>query len=405
MQPLGSNPRPGARAAAPLVERSRPIAFDFDTPVDRRGTASVKWDKYGNRDVIPLWIADMDFRSPPEVCAALAARAAHGIFGYTHAPEALVETLIAKLRADYDWRVEREWLVWLPGLVTGINLSCRATGAPGDGVVTAVPAYPPFLTPPARSDRKLVTVPLLERNGRAALDLDGIARALHDSARLFILCNPHNPTGRVFTRAELEALLDVCRAHGAAVCSDEIHCGLVLDTEKRHLPLAALDPDFAARTITLMAPSKTYNVPGLGCSFAVIPGEELRRRFIAAKEGVVPEVNAFGYEAALAAYRHGDPWRDALLKYIRGNRDLVERRLAAMPGIAAAHVEATYLAWIDARGAGVSDPCRFFEAAGVGLGDGRHFGAPGFVRLNFACPRALLEKALDRMARALAERG
>lgn len=404
MRRLGSMPPPGARAAAPLTERSRLIAFDFDTPVDRRGTASVKWDRYGNRDVIPLWVADMDFRSPPEVIEALAARAAHGVFGYTHAPDALVETVIAKLRADHDWRVEPEWIVWLPGLVAGINVSCRATGEPGDDVVTTVPVYPPFLTAPAQSGRRLVTVPMRERHGRSTLDIEGIARALGGRASLFILCNPHNPAGRVFTREELDAFLDACRAHGAAVCSDEIHCGLVLDPDARHIPLAALDPDFAARTITLMAPSKTYNVPGLGCSFAVIPGEGLRRRFLAAKDGIVPDVNAFGYEAALAAYRHGEPWRSALLEYLRGNRDLIERRIAAMPPLAMAHVEATYLAWIDARGAAVPDPCAFFEAAGVGLGDGRHFGAPGFVRLNFGCPRALLEEALDRMARALAGR-
>ncbi len=404
MRRLRPPPRPGARAAAPRTERSRPIAFDFDTPVDRRGTASVKWDRYGDRDVIPLWVADMDFRSPPEVIDALAARAAHGVFGYTHAPDELVEAVIARLCADHDWRIEPEWIVWLPGLVTGLNVSCRATGSPGDDVVTTVPAYPPFLSAPAHSGRRLVTVPLLERHGRSALDLEGAARALGARASLFILCNPHNPAGRVFTREELEAFLGVCRAHRTTVCSDEIHCGLVLDADKRHHSLAALDPEFAAQTITLMAPSKTYNVPGLGCSFAVIPGEALRRRFLAAKEGIVPDVNAFGYEAALAAYRHGEPWRRALIDYLRANRDLVERRIAAMPPLAMAHVEATYLAWIDARGAAVSDPCGFFEAAGVGLGDGSRFGAPGFVRLNFGCPRAPLEEALDRMARALAGR-
>jgi cystathionine beta-lyase len=404
MKPQQPSPATPLLIAAPARERRFPIEFDFDTPVDRRASASVKWDRYKGRDVIPLWVADMDFRSPPAVIAALHERIDHGVFGYTRPPSELSDTVIATLRADYNWEVLPEWVVWLPGLVVGLNVSCRATGSPGDQVVTTVPVYPPFLSAPAHGDRTLVTIPLFPQRGRHLLDIENIVRSFGAHTSLFLFCNPHNPTGRVFSREEVLALLNACRAYHVTVCSDEIHCGLILDADKRHVPLASLDPDLAAQTITLMAPSKTFNVPGLGCSFAIIPDPTVRKRFIAAKEGIVPDVNLFGYTAALAAYRHGELWLEALIDYLRKNRDLVEQRIAAMPGLSTFHVEGTYLAWIDARATAIPDPGKFFEAAGVGLSDGRHFGAPGFLRLNFACARILLEEALDRMERALAER-
>lgn len=378
--------------------------FDFDTPIDRRGSASVKWDKYRERDVIPLWVADMDFRSPPAVLEALHARVEHGVFGYGHAPEELTEAILAHLWADYRWRVEADWLLWLPGLVTGLNLACRAAGEDGDQVLTATPIYPPFLSAPRHSRRELITVPLGQRDGRWRLDPQRLEAAITPRTRLLLLCNPHNPVGRVFEREELAALAAVCERHDLIVCADEIHAGLVLDPDKAHCPFAALGPEVARRSITLMAPSKTFNLPGLGFSFAVIPDQSLRRRFRAAMAGIVPEVNVLGYSAALAAYRQGGPWRAALLDYLRANRDLVESAVAAMPGLAASHGEATYLSWIDARGAGLEDPAGFFERAGVGLSDGRDFAAPGFVRLNFGCPRATLAAALGRMERAVASR-
>jgi cystathionine beta-lyase len=216
-----------------------------------------------------------------------------------------------------------------------------------------------------------------------------------------LLCSPHNPTGRVFTRSELLRLAEICERHRLVICSDEIHCDLVLDPDKVHLPTAALAGEIAERTITLMAPSKTYNIPGLGCAFAVISQPQLRKAFKAAMAGIVPEVNLMGFAGALAAYRHGGAWRSALLAYLAANRDRVLEAIANMPGLSASHIEATYLAWIDAREVGAGDPAAFFEAAGVGLSDGREFGGPGFVRLNFGCPRATLDEALGRMERAL----
>jgi cystathionine beta-lyase len=386
--------------------------FDFDTPVDRRGTASFKWDRYGGRDVIPLWVADMDFRSPPAVMAALQERASHGVFGYTHASDELEATVQAALARDYSWDVPVSWLVWLPGLVSGLNVLCRAIGVPGDEVATFVPIYPPFLSAPGFGERPVLRVPLVlsasdgaAASGRWEMDLDLLEHALTPRTRLLLLCSPHNPTGRVWSRAELEALDGVACRHDLVIGSDEVHAGLVLDEDKRHVPLAALGPDIAAHTITLMAPSKTFNIPGLGCSFAVISDPSRRRDFCRAMEGIVPHVNLFGYVAAQAAYESGGLWLKALLAYLRDNRDLVESEIGSMPGLSVAHVEATYLAWIDARDSGLPDPTRDFERAGAGLSDGAEFGAPGFVRLNFGCSRSLLAEGLARMKAAVADSG
>jgi cystathionine beta-lyase len=375
--------------------------FDFDTPVERRGTASLKWEKYAGRDIIPLWVADMDFRSPPAVISALQRRAADGVFGYTIPWDSLNQVVIAMLEVQHGWRVRPEWLIWLPGLVTGLNVTCRAIGEDGDDVMTAVPVYPPFLTAPENFRRNLVRVPLKAEGTRWEFDFDRLERAITPRTRLFMLCNPHNPVGRVYRQEELRTLADICKKHDVVICSDEIHCGLILDSEKIHLPTAMLDAETAARTITLMAPSKTFNLPGLGCAFAIISDERLRRRFKKAMDGIVPMVNAFGLTAAEAALRDCSDWLAALLEYLRGNRAAVERAVDDMPHLSMAPVEATYLAWIDTRAAGLKHPAAFFEEAGVGLQDGVEFDGPGFVRLNFGCARSLLEEVLERMAKAL----
>jgi cystathionine beta-lyase len=379
------------------------MLFDFDTPTERRATASLKWDKYRDQDVIPMWVADMDFRSPPAVIKALQQRVAYGVFGYTVTPPELNDVVVVMLKNLYGWQIEPEWLVWVPGLVTGLNVVCRAVGEVGDEVMTAVPVYPPFLTAPGNFRRNLVKVPLEGKNNRWQFDFDRLERSITAKTRVFILCNPHNPVGRVYTRDELKTLAAICKKHDIVICSDEIHCGLILDTDKPHIPAASLDPETAARTITLMAASKTFNLPGLGCAFAVIAEENLRRRFKEAMAGIVPRVNALGYTASRVAFEDCGDWHAALLEYLRGNRDIVQAAVRGMPHLSMAPVEATYLAWIDMRAAGLKNPAAFFEGAGVGLQDGIEFDGPGFVRLNFGCPRSLLEKALQRMAVALAD--
>jgi cysteine-S-conjugate beta-lyase len=376
--------------------------YHFDEIIDRRGTSSEKWDKYQGRDIIPLWVADMDFRSPPAVIQALHERVAHGVFGYTGPPDSLAEAVIGSLNSEYGWEVQKRWILWLPGLVTGLNVACRAVGEPGDQVVTFTPVYPPFMSAPELSGRGAIRVPLALTDGRWGLDLEALEQAVTPRTRLLLLCSPHNPVGRVWSREELSSLAAFAERHDLVICSDDIHAGLVLDSSLRHIPIATLSPDTDRRTITLMAPSKTFNIPGLGCSFAIISDDGLRRSFRKAMGRVVPHVNLLGYTAAEAAYRMGEGWRSELINYLRGNRDLVAQELGSLPGLRLAQVEATYLAWIDLRQRNIADPVGFFEAAGVGLSGGADFGLPGFVRLNFGCPRPLLAEALRRMRVAFA---
>jgi cystathionine beta-lyase len=375
------------------------MAFDFDRAPDRRGGDSIKWNRYAGRDVLPLWVADMDFAVAPAIQEALHRRIDHGVFGYAEPWPSLVEAVQAHLLAEYGWAIEPSWLVWLPGVVSGLHVAGRAVGG---AAFTATPVYPPFLS----AAERVVTAPLRREEARWCWDLPACEAALGGETRLFLLCHPHNPVGRAWDEAELLAIDGLADRHGLVVCSDEIHCDLVLDPGRRHRPYATLSAAAAARSITLMAPSKSFNLPGLGCAFAVIPDAGLRARFRAAMRGIVPHVNLLSLVACEAAFRHGAPWRAALLDHLRGNRDRVLAAVRAMPGLRTTPAEATCLAWIDARGTGWAQPQREFETAGVGLSDGREFGpgdtSQGFVRLNFGCTRALLDEALARMQRRLA---
>ena len=374
---------------------------DFDRPPPRQGTASVKWDRYGERDVLPLWVADMDFAAPNAVIEALKSRVEHGIFGYTHARRQLAETFCGYARERHGWEIDARWLTWLPGSVPALHAACRMIGV-SQTAVTTTPIYPPFLAAPGHMDRQCREVSMLtEDDGRQRFDLAALEIAFHD-AGLFFLCNPYNPGGRVFTGAELAAVGALARAKDLIVVSDELHADLVLGDDCRHRPFAALSPELAARTITLMAPSKTFNLAGLGLAVAVIPDTQLRKRFRQAIDGILPYVNALAYAAAEAAYRDGWAWHAELIDYLRGNRDLITRTIADLPGIRSIAPEGTYLYWMDMRDTGIEDPAKHLEKHGVGLSDGTDFGAPGFVRMNFACPRPVLEEALVRFQTALA---
>jgi cystathionine beta-lyase len=378
------------------------MAFDFDRHIDRSNTHSLKWDLYKDRDVIPMWVADMDFASPPAVLEALQSRIGHGVLGYTLPPKILNEVVVERSQALYNWAIQPEWVVWLPGLVVGLNLVCRSLGREGDEVVTFTPIYPPFLTAPKLSQRRLVRVPLVTDDTRYVFDLDRLRASITDRTKVLLLCSPYNPVGRAFTAEELRQVADICVERDIVICSDEIHCDLILD-ESPHVPTASLDETIQARTITLMSPSKTFNLPGLNCALAIIPDPGLRQRIKTVQQGIVPHVNALGYEAALAAYQHGEPWRQALLTYLRNNRDLVEKTITALPGLSLTHIEATYLAWIDTHRLNVPCAHTLFETAGVGLSDGKDFDGKGFLRLNFGCPRETLDRALKRISHAISQ--
>jgi cysteine-S-conjugate beta-lyase len=369
----------------------------FDQPIDRRASDSIKWSKYAGRDILPLWVADMDFAAPPPVIAALQRRIEHGVLGYGGPWPSLTESVLAHLESEYNWRVEAEWLVWLPGLVSGLNIACRTVAGE---VLTATPIYPPFLSAPHFSNRQLQRFELGLADGHWHWDDAARQAAISDASRLFLLCHPHNPVGRCWTREELLDLASFAERNDLIVCSDEIHCGLILDAGRRHIPFASLSPEAARRSITLMAPSKTFNIPGLGSAFAVIPDAALRRRFEQAMQGIVPHTNILGLAATEAAYRDCTDWHHQLIAYLASNRDHVEAAIATIPGVTTSHVEATYLSWIDVRGLGLTKPAAHFEAHGLGLSDGADFGAPGWLRLNFGCTRATLDEALDRFKSA-----
>ena len=381
------------------------MSFDFDAPVERAGSDSTKWGRYAGRDIIPLWVADMDFAAPPAVVEALHRRVEHGVFGYNQPTASQVDAVTGYLERHFDWCIDPAWIVWLPGLVSGLNIACHAVGDSGDAVFTATPIYPPFLTAPENFGRRTVSAPLVRDSAGWLWDFPTVDAVLGSSkAKLFLLCHPHNPTGRVWNEDELWQLALLAEKHDLVMCSDEIHNGLVLSPHSRHRLFATLGPEQAARTITLMAPSKTYNIPGLGCAFALIPDSRLRRNVLHAMHGIVPHANALGMVATEAALSRCDDWQAALLDYLRGNARAVERAVADLPGLDMRPVEATCLAWIDARefaaDKGIANPALYFEQHGLGLSDGADFGTPGFVRLNFGTRRALLDEALERLRRA-----
>ncbi len=375
--------------------------FDFDEIIDRRGTGGEKWDRYQGQDVIPMWVADMDFRVPPGVTQALQARVDHGIYGYPGHDRALEAVVVKRLKKNFDWEINPEWLVWLPGLVSGINAMCHAFSEPGDDIMTTVPVYPPFLAAPGNSGKNCIKVPMVLENHRYTFDFEEIERAATAKTRLFILCSPYNPCGTVFTKEELSRLVAICQAHDILLISDEIHADFILDDTARHLPTWMCHPSAPERTITLMAPSKTFNIPGLSCSFAVISHEPLRKKFQDFSRGLLPHVNCMGLLAARAAFESGEAWLAELIRYLKSNRDYVHRRINGIKGLSMEPVAATYLAWIDARALNLENPAQYFESMGVGLNNGADFGGSGYVRLNFGCPMATLKQGLDRMERAV----
>jgi cysteine-S-conjugate beta-lyase len=384
------------------------MTYDFDEIIDRRASESVKWHHYAE-DVLPLWVADMDFRSPEPVTRALCERVEHGIFGYSQELPGLREAFLGHLAKDHGWSVDPEALILVPGVVTGFNLATHALTAPGDGVLAQTPVYYPILYAPDKARCLLEQMQLARRpDGQYEIDLDLFEATITPRTRIFILCNPHNPVGRVFRPDELERMAEICLRHDVVICSDEIHCDLLFSGH-RHTPIASLHPDIARRTITLIAPSKTYNIAGLHCSAAIIEDKDLRTRFLAARGGLVPSVTLLAQVAALAAYRDGGPWLGAVLHYLEENREYLHRYVETeLPGITMARPEGTYLGWLDCRAADLpGNPHEFFlKEAKVALNDGASFGrgGEGFVRLNFGCPRATLEAALERMRRALGAR-
>jgi cystathionine beta-lyase len=380
--------------------------MDFDRVVDRRHSDSVKWNVY-DEGVLPMWVADMDFMSPPVVLEALHARVEHGIFGYGIVPESLYDAVIERQKRFYNWDLTKPEISFVPGIVPGFNLAIRAVCQPGDAVIYQTPAYPPFLCAPENGGFRSVHNDMLQQpDGSYLIDFERFEhQIIENRVKAFILCNPHNPTGRVFSRAELERLAEICLRHRVTICSDEIHCDIVYEGH-HHIPIASLSPEVSAITLTFIAPSKTFNTAGLYASIAIIQDKVLFNKYCKVREGVIGNPDVLALAAAEAAYRGGDQWLKDCLAYLTINRDwLVENIPSYLPGVKVAKPEATFLAWLDCRESGLSDPQRFFlEKAQVGLNSGDAFGAAGhgFVRFNFGTRKALVIEAVKRMADALA---
>jgi cystathionine beta-lyase len=392
------------------------VTYNFDSIIERRSTNCVKWRQYP-MDVLPLWVADMDFSAPEPILKALQCTLEHGILGYEFPTIELRETVAARMQTLYGWNVSPEMVVATPGVVSGFTAAAYALCKPGEGILVQPPVYPPFLKVHAGGEWVSQQAPLvLETEGSTLhyrLDFDVFQQAVHSSGAktgMFLLCNPHNPTGQAYTREELGRMADICLKNNVPICSDEIHSELLLEGT-RHIPIAALDREIAERTITLIAPSKTFNIPGLFCGFAIIPNKGLLEAYKKAVERMTMHVNCLGLIAAQAAFSgECDEWLRALCAYLTGNRDfMVQFVQKELGGIRTTVPRATYLAWLDctdlARSGRISGtPSEFFlKQAKVALNEGREFGAggDGFVRLNFGCPRSTLMEALGRMKSAL----
>jgi len=378
------------------------VTYDFDVPIARRGTGCIKFDRRPELD--PFWVADMDFASAPEILAALHRRIDHAIFGYAQPHEGLNEAVATYLKERQASTIPNEQIVHLGGLVPALSLAARAFCAAGESVMTCTPVYPPFLGVHRDANAELITVDHQYIDGQWAFDWDGLEAAVTPTTRVFLLCNPQNPLGRVFSESEVLRLAEFCERHDLILVSDEIHCDLIHDEAATpHFSALRLPANLRQRIITLLSPSKTWNIAGLGYAFAVIPDDSVRRRFCAARGHTLTEINALSYDAAEAAYRHGETWRLQLIAYLRQNRDTLLSFLSErVPQLKAIAGEATYLAWIDARATGIENPAAHLEKeAGLFVSDGAYFGWPGWFRFNFACPRDRMLEGLEKVAKAL----
>lgn len=348
-----------------------------------------------------MWVADMDFSVAPEITEAIRSRLDHDVYGYTHVPESLNDLIVERMQRLYQWSIKPEWLVWIPGVVAAVNIACRSIGDANSQMLSPAVVYPYIADAAELSNRYLQKVPMVSRQERWVMDSEWLAGRNDANDTMLLLCNPHNPGGSVYSRDELSELASIAEARDWVVVSDEVHCDLILERGLKHIPIASLNPAIEQQSITLMAASKTFNLAGLCCSFAIIPNQKLRRNFKQASTGIVSHVNLFGYISTQAAYQQGEKWHQQLLDYLRENRDYLLEEINQIRGLKLDSVEATYLAWIDVSRLGLDNPHRFFEQAGVGMSPGRDFGDNGFMRLNFGCSLTNLKEAVSRMRMAV----
>lgn len=370
----------------------------FDEIIERRSTYAYKWVRY-DENVLPLWVADADFKCPQPVLDAIQDRIEHGVLGY-HKPDLvlpLYDAVSRWLKKQYQWQVDAEWIVWTPGVVSAFNAACKAWCKLGDKVLVQTPNYGPLLQAGSLNGLVTLTVGTRLENDRWVLDFDELERKAADPlCKLFLFCNPMNPCGSVLTIDELEQVEAICMKHDVLLCSDEIHCDLVLDESVQHIPAGTLSK-IGDQAITIMAPSKTFNIAGLGASFVIIRDPAIRKRYQQATFGIMPCINVLGQVATIAAFTECDDWLKAQLGYLRGNRNFLAEELNKLDGFSYLPAQATFLAWVDVRELGVEDIQQYMLTRGVAPSAGSDFGDPYFTRINFACPRVYLEQMITRL--------
>ena len=384
------------------------MKYDFDTIIPRRGTNSYKWDTPEEENVLPMWVADMDFRTAPAIVKALQKRVAHGVFGYTKVPETYYNAVIRWFESRHRWRIDPRWMIYTSGVVPALSAIIKALTAPGDKIIVQTPAYNCFYSSIRNDGCELSANNLVYRDGRYSIDFDDLeAKAADPKAKILLLCNPHNPVGRVWTPEELRRIGDICLRNGVFVVADEIHCELTYEGHD-YTPFASLSERFLQNSVTCLSPSKAFNLAGLQIANIIASDEEVRRRIDRAINiNEVCDVNPFGVIATIAAYNEGRGWLDALRKYLRRNYEYLCRFFAErLPQYPVLQLEGTYLVWIDCRALGIGSDAttlRLQEEQKLIVNSGTMYGpgGEGFIRLNIACPRALLTDGLERMARVL----
>jgi cysteine-S-conjugate beta-lyase len=384
---------------------------EFEKIIDRKGTSSVKWDMtktvFGKDDVLPMWVADMDFLPPAEVSEALKNRLDHGIFGYTFVGDGPAEAIAEWIQKRHGWSIHKTWLQYSPGVVPAIGTIIQALTETGDKVLVQSPVYTPFFSMTEENDRVIENAPLVYENGTYSISFEEFEASLKKGVKLFLLCNPHNPSGRVWTRDELTKMAELCKKYNVIIVSDEIHSDLVYDSHT-HTPIAAIDDSYRDMIITCIAPSKTFNLAGLQASAMITPNEEFREKIagVHKKQGFFT-LNTFGITGMEAAYRHGEKWLENILSYLSENVKITKLFLEEnLPDLHLVDPEGTYLLWIDCNKLGLSDDElkeRLLEKGKLGLEPGPKYGkgGEGFVRMNIACPREVLMDGLERMRTAL----
>ncbi|MAZ45352.1 MAG: aspartate aminotransferase [Gammaproteobacteria bacterium] len=372
---------------------------EFNRIIDRSGTYSSKWDRYSGSEILPFWVADMDFATPDFIRLAIQQRLDHPVLGYTRQPTELNQAFLSWLKRSQNWEAKEEWIVWIPSVVAGLNIAAKSLAKPNGSIAVPTPIYYPFLDVPRNAGQQAKRIPLVKSNNKWVMDFDRLEKACDKNTSLLLLCNPQNPTGRMYSRDELDQLAEFCIDHNIHLCSDEIHCSLQLDPNLDHTSIASLDDVIGQKTITLFSITKTYNIPGLSAAVAVIPNDVIRNNFITTQRGLSTDMGPLTLAANLSALNDESEWVPSLLQYLRNNHKLVLETL----GQRMTPVEGTYLAWIDLQDLNLKQPARTLEKYGIGLSEGEAFGSPGYVRFNFACPKPILVEGLSRLANALAE--